>query len=191
MDWSVPLQPLRRPNANSWPATQRLGKAAHGVARRRSARRRSIRVMGAPHFSGLGRAGRLTAERILRGAGLPANRGGGDVPRGSWQGPKPTPAGAAAIACRATRLGCERGDGGAGATTRLGSGAEVGGSSATRPRERWRGAGAGWGRGLGPSGGLRLLAEGGACDAGRVAGGTPVWCGGTPHHSSAGPPWES
>jgi len=43
---------------------------------------------------------------------LPANRGGGKVRRGSWLGPKPTPAGAAAIACRATRLGCERKGGG-------------------------------------------------------------------------------
>ena len=34
---------------------------------------------------------------------------------------------------------------------------------------------------LAPS--LRLLSEGGACDAGRVAGGTPCWCGGTLHHS--------
>ena len=73
---------------------------------------------------------------------MPANRGGGNARRGSWLGPKPTPAGAAAIACRATRLGCERRGGGAGAMAGLGSGAEVGGSRAKRPRERWRGAGA-------------------------------------------------
>ena len=114
VDRSVLRKSLGGPKASPWQATQRLGKAAHGFARRRSARRRSICVMSAPHFShpGLGRAGRLTAQEILRRAGLPANRGGGNVRRGSWLGPKPTPAGAAAIACRATRLGCERRGGG-------------------------------------------------------------------------------
>ena len=79
---------------------------------------------------------------------MPANRGGGSVRRGSWLGPKPTPAGAAAIACRATRLGCERKGGGARAMAGLGSGAEVGGSRATtrgrgglrRGTRRWRDA---------------------------------------------------
>ena len=60
---------------------------------------------------------------------MPANRGGGNVRRGSWLGPKPTPAGAAAIACRATRLGCERKGGGAGAMAGL-----------RRGTRRWRDA---------------------------------------------------
>ena len=68
VDRSVPRKSLGGPKASPWQAKRRLDKAAHGFARRRSARRRSICVMSAPHFNhpGLGRAGWLTAEEILR-----------------------------------------------------------------------------------------------------------------------------